>query len=298
MIEENVKNGTSVVVHLACSEEEVQEWEFTKLANDYTWLNPHLTLSVDWFGNRQEICATNPQWQKWRPSDPTSPHWYELDHFKRLVAGYIAHDADHNTDMTIGHFLSEFRGLKGSQKQKLVLDDTGLAHTNLSVFRDGYDVDSERIDGLLASMKKHTRIVKPTLLGVIGKEHIEQRFEASGCEMETFQYRIIKDFTDDLPWVLETAFAWRGEIENKSDEYHKSVFFAPHDEQRRLVTGVNWSPGIMDPFRQLGKRYGGLSTILTNLKAGAYEPIIFFCHLACPRVEYTDRGKSAIVIKD
>ena len=50
--------------------------DFYKSPIDYTWLNPHLTLSLDWFGERTSIEATDPAWAKWRPSDPTSPHWY------------------------------------------------------------------------------------------------------------------------------------------------------------------------------------------------------------------------------
>jgi hypothetical protein len=33
------------------------------------------------------------------------------------------------------------------------------------------------------------------------------------------------------------------------------------------------------------------------LKAGAHEPIVFALHLAHPRVEYTDRGKSALIVE-
>jgi hypothetical protein len=59
---------------------------------------------------------------------------------------------------------------------------------------------------------------------------------------------------------------------------------------------VNWSPGIINPFRELG-RYGyGLDTVLEQCRAGRDEPIVLLLHLACPRVEYTDRGKSAVVI--
>ena len=64
---------------------------------------------------------------------------------------------------------------------------------------------------------------------------------------------------------------------------------------RQLITGVNWSPGIVNPFRSLG--YGrGLESLLAEKFAGPQEPVMILVHLACPRVTYTDRGKSAIVM--
>jgi hypothetical protein len=48
---------------------------FLQIAEGFGWLNPHLTLEIDWEGERTTIIATDPAWTKWRPSDPTSPHW-------------------------------------------------------------------------------------------------------------------------------------------------------------------------------------------------------------------------------
>jgi hypothetical protein len=39
-----------------------------------------------------------------------------------------------------------------------------------------------------------------------------------------------------------------------------------------------------------------LDTVLAEQYANREEPVILVLHLACPRVEYTDRGKSAVVI--
>jgi hypothetical protein len=79
--------------------------------------------------------------------------------------------------------------------------------------------------------------------------------------------------------VQETAFGYR-----------------PKAKHRRLVTGVNWSPGIINPFRELGRFGQGLDAVLERLWAGRDEPIVLLLHVACPRVEYTDRGKSAVVV--
>jgi hypothetical protein len=85
---------------------------------------------------------------------------------------------------------------------------------------------------------------------------------------------------DGLPKAAEIAFA----------------AFEDDRRERRLVTGVNWSPGINDPFRSLGKDGESAKAYLARLWASSDEPIIVFMHMACPRVQYTDRGKSAVVI--
>jgi hypothetical protein len=65
---------------------------------------------------------------------------------------------------------------------------------------------------------------------------------------------------------------------------------------RNVITGVNWSPGINNPFRQLGRGGEGLDGILADVRANTSQPVIAALHVACPRVTYTDRGKSAIVV--
>ena len=66
---------------------------------------------------------------------------------------------------------------------------------------------------------------------------------------------------------------------------------------RRIVTGVNWSASVgTNPFRNLRAGGESLDSILAQQRAGRDEPIVTVLHLACPRVEYLDRGKSSIVV--
>jgi DNA topoisomerase VI subunit B len=283
---ENVKNGTTIKVwwpDSACSKLADAEARFLQLADDCTWLNPHLTLIVDWFGRCTTTKGTDPKWNKWLPSEPTSPHWYGQEEFERLVSAYVAHDQDRGADRSVRELVKEFRGLTGTAKQKAVLEDTGLTRTNLSALANGHGLEHEILAALLTAIKAHSKPVKPAALGVIGETHIRTRLEQLGCEMETFQYKKVAELDDDgLPMVVETAFAWRG------DECT-----AP----RRLITGINWSPGIGNPFRTLGSTYGdGLAAMLEKRFAGQDEPIVFLLHCAHPRVRYTDRGKSAVVM--
>lgn len=50
---------------------------FLSLAAEFVWFNPHLTLSFEWPGEDAWAAdATDPEWRKWRPDMPTSPHWW------------------------------------------------------------------------------------------------------------------------------------------------------------------------------------------------------------------------------
>lgn len=279
----NVTTGTRFRVKWpvsACSIDDARE-RFLQIASDYTWLNPHCEVSARWFGEDVvSVEATAPGWQKWKPSDPTSPHWYGVQHVERLIAAYIAHDADNGRERTVREFVAEFRGLSGTAKQKAVLDATGLSREPLSRLINGKAIDSDIVERLLREMQNKSKPVKPEALGVIGKEHFHQRFSSIGCEMESFDYRCVRDVTDSVPWVVETAFGW-----------------CPDIGSRRLVTGVNWSPGIINPFRELGGYGRSLDTVLSQQRATSEDPIVMVLHMACPKVEYTDRGKSAVVIR-
>ena len=282
-----VRNGTRVKVRWrdsACPILTDSKARFLQLANDYTWVNPHLTLNVDWFGDCTTVNATATDWAKWLPSEATSPHWYGVQEFARLVSAYIAIDRDHGADRSVRELVKEFRGLTGTAKQKAVLEETGLSRTNLSALANGDGLDLKTLAKLLTAIQKHSRPVKPAALGIIGEAHIRRRMEEVGCRMRSFQYKKVSQVDSDaLPMVIETAFGWRGD---------------DCEDGRRIIIGVNWSPAIGDPFRTLGNEYGdGLSALLEKQRAGAYEPIIFVLHVAHPRVRYTDRGKSAVVMK-
>jgi len=63
---------------------EYSKESFLRLAESYAWLNSHLSLRVTWNGERViDIKASNPAWQKWLPSWPTCPHWYDQSRCRR-----------------------------------------------------------------------------------------------------------------------------------------------------------------------------------------------------------------------
>jgi hypothetical protein len=174
------------------------------------------------------------------------------------------------------------RGCSGSAKQKQVLDKTGLTRAPLSsLFGPDGSPESERIADLLRALKAATKPVKPLDLGLIGKEHLLASFNAVGLQAETFKYqKVVGIDDDDLPWLIETAFGWCPELPG-----------------RRIVVGVNWSVALGNPFRSFGRTGEGLESLLADERAGRNEPIVFVLHFVCPRTQYTDRGKSAIVLR-
>jgi hypothetical protein len=235
-----------------------------------------LTLAVDWFGEQTHIQATDRAWKKWRGRDPTSPHWYDQERFERLIALHLAQ----GIRKTVREFISEFAGLKRSEKQTPVLDATGLQRMDLGALQKGDDLDHAAIRALLTAMQKNTKPIKPVALGIIGKDHFEKRFTDLGVHMDSFQYGRHLDFNHlGLPFVFEMAFAvW------------------PDERRRRWITGINWSPGIVNPFRELGTLGQSLDDLLARRWCDSEENVVLACHLAYPRAEFRDRGKSAIVL--
>ena len=280
----DVKTGTHLTMHWpnsASSILEEAEAQFLQIAQSFAFLNPHLDLTLAWGGTQYHWPATDPAWAKWLPRNPTSPHWYREPELARLIAAYLSADAVTGRERLAREFVAEFRGLSGSAKQKRVLEATGLARQPLSALAAGDDLDHERVGALLAAMQAHSKPVPSMGLGIIGRAHLEARCRELGAEMASFEYGKQIGITASLPWVIETAFAWRGD---------------DCEEARTLVTGVNWSAGIVNPFRQLGRFGESLDTVLAQQRVRRDDPVIFVLHAACPRVAYSDRGKSAVVL--
>ena len=243
-------------------------------------------VRVEWNGVEQVNRApSDPAWEKWRACEPTSPHWYDLARFERYIAAHVSRDQDQGRERIVRKFITEFRGFCGTAKQKLVLDETGLARASLSsFFGSGGEPKTVEMEHLLRALKTHSTPVKPKDLGLIGKDHLLACFKEAGVEAETFRYQKAFGKTDGLPWVVETAFGWRPNLNLDS---------------RRIIVGVNWSVGLGNPFRSFSRCGGeGLEALLADRRAGRNGPIIFVLHYACPRAAYTDRGKPAIILPE
>jgi hypothetical protein len=266
-----------------------------QLVTGFAAFNPHATIRLNRFGVESAWVATDPTWAKWRPCQPTSAHGYALPHIERLIGAYITRDRARGTDRLVSDFVAEFDGLSGSGKRTKVLEEAGLKRAKLSELVSDERLDSVRIGQLLDAMQQHSRPVKSERLGVLGEDHLRSRLLAMGVKAESFRYcrRVGKPekvkIADSargeascLPWVLESAFGYLGDRRPGAE--------------RVLCAGVNWSAAIANPFRRFGGASEGLEALLSRLKADESDRIVFVLHLAHPRPEYTDRGKSAIVI--
>jgi DNA topoisomerase VI subunit B len=234
-----------------------------ELIENYAAFNPHATFA---FGGMMFEAAV-PGWRKWRPGDPTSPHWYTPETLRDLVAAYIAGGQKRRT---VREFVSEFRGLSSTAKQKEVARE--LTGVYLADLVQNGDVDMPTVQRLLADMQAAYRPPKPAALGVIGGEHVKAwMVRCAGVTEESTHYRKALGEDKGLPYVVEVGFG---------------VCKGDHDG-RRIVTGLNWSPALGFPVPLL-------QTVLGQMRVDPHDPVTLVVHLARPRFEFVDRGKTRL----
>jgi DNA topoisomerase VI subunit B len=291
VVRSSIEFGTKITVKWPAK----WDWEwrgnrFKALAESYAWFNPHLTLQGIWHGKKfVDVAATNPTWKKWKPRNPTSPHWYDQTRLQRYLAAHVARNRDRGQHHTVREFIAEFRGLSGTVVQHKVLEEVGCSHQSLAQFFGIEQVNRNGIAKLLTSMRKHSKPVAPKHLGVIGAEHLKQRFLAAGGNADTFKYQQRKGTTSEgIPYIIEFAF---GLHQSGLTQGGTSI-------PRKFVTGANWSVGINNPFRAFGSTGEGLESTLAKVRANANQPVICALHLASAYVQYADRGKSSIILTD
>jgi hypothetical protein len=262
------------------------------LLAEFIWVNPHLTLLFRVDGKTLlEHKATNPAWSKYRACDATSAHWYSLEQIERYAGALIARDQEHQArhprasreKITVRDFIAQFRGMKATDKQKQVLRELRASHMSLhQFFGTEKKVNHERMEKLLGLLQEHTRPVRAELLGVIGEAHLRQLIVNAGGQTESFKYFEFPGDAGGVPYMVEVAVC-----------PFKSWVAGEGDRDRLLITGVNFSATLENPFDTF-RGMAGMSEILTDLRAGEDKPVIVCVHYACPHIEYLDRGKSRI----
>ena len=271
----------------------------------YVWFNPHLSLRGVWFGREFiNVKATNPDWEKWRPRNPTSAHWYDEARLQRYLAAHVARDRDLGQRRTVREFIAEFRGLSGTAVQRKILNEVGCSHQSLASFFGVEKVNRAGVANLLAAMKKYSKPVAPKHLGVIGAEHFKERFLAAGGHVDTFKYECRKGVTDDgIPYVVEFCFGLHQAGLAPDGGAPRVVRLGDGritvtSQDRVFITGANWSAAIVNPFRSFGSTGEGLENTLALVRANARQPVICALHLASARIQFADRGKSSIILTD
>jgi hypothetical protein len=139
----------------------------------------------------------------------------------------------------------------------------------------GGDVDVDRVARLLAAMQEAARPVTPLTLGVLGEDHLSARLEdACGVAPDCIRYKRVADVDHrGIPFVLEVAFGI----------YDESMA----DSLQTVIGGINWAPALTLPFRELPH-------LLGEARADRHDPVVLAMHLACPRVDFLDRGKGVL----
>jgi DNA topoisomerase VI subunit B len=285
-----VKNGTVVRVHWpeqASSKNEDEDCDFyrdpfqaRRLLIGYSDFNPHaslILLNLEQGSESVVYDPTSPSWSKWRPHDPTSPHWYDEERLRSLIAAYIAQEQAGGKVLSVRDFLAEFSGLSSTIKRKEVLEYSGLAGAFLHDLVSGNDVDSGAVKRLLAAMQQESRPIKPQALGVLGRDHLARCLHEHGADPESVHHKAVLDTTEDgLPFVLEVAFGVAEEDTGSG---------------REIVTGLNWAPTLQPPLL-------GLAYLLGEARVDEDDPVTVLFHLACPRLNFTDRGKTHLNLPD
>jgi hypothetical protein len=168
--------------------------------------------------------------------------------------------------------------------------------------------DPALVARLLDAMKAGARPVKPKDLGIIGREHLLRRFVAAGAQEDSFDYQVNAFEHDDLPYVVEVAFAYAPGLADKAEAEEEDLSgweaaeaesereAKGRDRVRRMVTGLNFSASVgANPFRELRDRQG-LDGLLSAQYAGPDEPVVVFVHLTTPRLQFLDKGKSSVAL--
>jgi hypothetical protein len=275
----SVKTGTRVTVPVACLETEI--WgRLLPLVEGYSLFNPHATFTFEADGVSREFQRTVATCQKWKPSDPTSAHWYTPAQLRALMAAYVTAERRGAPPMTVRDFIGQFRGLSSTLKRKAILAQLPtFAACGLNACVTNGDIDTAVVATLLEAMRAESKPVNPVALGVLGQRHLQTWLEAHGGVTTTIEYRRVAEIDDDsgLPFVFEFAFGARQD-----------------GAGRHIVVGINAAPTLIDPFRSL-KTYGiGLDGLLSSQYLGPNSPVTCVAHLSCPHLHYTDRGKSSL----
>jgi DNA topoisomerase VI subunit B len=279
-----VRTGTSVRMRwpkIACFLDGTQGHDFynaARLLSACATFNPHAALELQTAdGPGVSITPSTPSWQKWLPSRPTSPHWYTPESLRALIAAYIAAERTGAKPKTVREFASEFCGLAGTAKQKQVVGAAGLANAALHDLVVNDDVDVQAVGRLLNAMVLATRPVKPQALGVIGEPHLTSSLiERWRCHRDSVRYKRLTGEADGVPFVLEVALG---------------VHARGREGEREIIAGVNWSPALVCPFDDLTYQLG-------EMRVDEFDPVTVVVHLACPRLDFTDRGKGKLALPD
>ncbi|WP_051970096.1 ATP-binding protein [Kitasatospora azatica] len=280
----NRTTGTSVTVPVPA--EQVTAEKAAAWLQKFALINPHArfvdhaqTGGADRAGIYEPTAPK--KWRKPLPTDPTSAHHYDEAAMTKLVFAHIREHRAGGTDLTVRAFANTFAGLTGSAKAKKIAEQVPQI-THLS----GFEEHPDQIPVLLAAMKEHSKPPTPSYLGQVPRDHYTHVLDhAFGVEEAWFSRKQLTDKAG-IPWSIEVAVA--------RTERPGAVCFA-----------VNYSATFGDPLAQtllLGDNVTstGVRSFLAQTDAaptlGNQSGRAAIVHLVCPVPQFTDKGKTALVV--
>lgn len=245
------------------------------IITEYTAFNPHVLIRFfDSSSDFYTFAPTALNWRKWKPNRKTSPHWYTPEKLQSLIAATVHNERDNGRQTTVREFITDFDGLTSTAKSKRVTEVAGLGGKYLNDLVINNDIPMGPIRRLLECMKNEAKKVKPLTLGSIGKDHFTHWLTNHAfCDQTTIKYKKVVGEAAELPFVLEIAVG----IHTKDYEGCKGG----------VTVGVNWTPMLTMPIKELQQYLG-------ENRVDSFDPVRVVVHLACPRIEFTDRGKSRL----
>ena len=184
------------------------------------------------------------------------------------MAAEIAHAEDARRPApSVREFVQQFRGLSSTVKASKICADIGVG--DRETLADYYRRAPDGVD-LLSCMKILSTPIKPAMMGVIGEGHLTTMLTTYGCDENAIVYRKAEFGYEDLPYAVEVAFGYRDDGSDMT-----------------LAEGFNFTPAIDgSPFQ--------LEELLARAYVEPEDPVVVFAHVACPRLDFLDRGKSRV----
>jgi len=272
-----VKKGTKVTIQWPDSprledEENADSYkaplETGELVTWYSAFNPHAIFHF----KGKTYKGTVAGWGKWRTDYPTSAHWYNEFQLRDLIAGYLALERDGAKPKTVREFVTEFRGLAGTAKGKIIIKDFSGVYLH-DLMKDN-DINMDVVKKLLTAMKANSKPVKSYAMGLVGEKHLRAWADAN-IKIASKSFKYIKrqgvdaDGGGALPYSIEVVFAL------KEDKKAK----------RSIITGLNWSPTLGVPAEEI-------SDVIGEVRIADHQPVVLIIHLTKPRFGFVDRGKT------
>lgn len=249
--------------------------EFLQIVRNFSVFSPHCIIQTNGLAESSTIDRpTNPSWQKWTPSDPTSPHWYSQQDFNRLISAYIAKSRDGGRDYTIREFIAQFRGLSSTQRQKFITDKLPSNKRRLTDLVNGSNLDTDIAQLLLSLMQQETKPVPPEALGIIGEEHFKAYLESEVIKYHCYRHK------GNIPFVVEAAFGYDNTL-----------------SQPEYIIGINFSPTFFDPMSSdslsiKDKTGWGIKGFAQRFGIEYNDKTRLIVHITHPCLNFQDRGKS------